>query len=220
MYIENLCHRDCWFRLFIVFDPTHCTSTAVLHNLLFEEREYINERLGDKTLQPLSLHPMFVPTLIIELLFREALQLLDSTFVDSVKLYIVADLIADDRYKNDQLRINQHLDAERRSEDSLKYEQQTLVLLEKMESAIKLASKLMSWLPEFETDHMSSDLQSRFRSAGDIIQNRLEYLIDTLDLQMLRAKRTQGHAELDRLGVSVLTPSSYALPRTPVVDDS
>lgn len=218
MYIENLCHRDCWFRLFVVFDPIRCTSASVLHNLIPKERAFIQERLEDPALKPLSLHPIFIPTLLIELLSREALQLLDSVHINSVRLYIAADLIADDRYKNEPLWLSQELDAEQHAEKSLQYEQRALILLEKMESVIKLASTLLSWTPDFDKNHMSSDLQSRFQSAEKIIQNRLQYLLDTLDLQMIRVRRTQGHTQLNRLGVSVLKTLFTASSMEQVVD--
>ena len=201
IYMENLCDREYWFRLFGVFDPATRTTTIILHNLLAKERAYIEERLADPLLQPFTLHPMFIPTLTIELLFGEALQLLNEGFIKAVRLYIVAKLIPDARY-NDDDRMEQPLDPEQGSEESLKHAQLGPILLEKMESAVKIATTLLSWMPDFEIPQPSSDLESRFQTAGEIIQNRLQYLVDTLELQMIRVKRAQGHTELNRLGVS------------------
>ena len=199
MYIENFRHRECWIRLFISVDPAKQETMSVLHNLLAEERTYVLERLEDPVLHPLTLHPLFVPTLVIELLHSEILQLLDLLFISSVRLYIAADLHADDRYSH--LR-NRDLDVEQELERSLGYEQRILILSEKMQSTIQIGRRLLGWFGAFETCHMTSELQSRFRSAGSIIENRLQYLVDTLDLQMIRLKRTQGHTQLSRLGVS------------------
>ena len=207
IYIENLCHRRCWVRLFVVFDPITCTSTSILHNLLPEERAYIQERLDDSSLQVFSIHPIFVPTLVLELLFHEALEILDDVFINSVRLYVMVDLIADDTYIDDELRrtlplrIDQHT---KQAEKSLQYEQRSLVLLEKMENAKKIATTLLSWVPEFKTKEMNSDLQTRFHAAGEVLVNRLQYMVDSLDLQMIRLKRTQGHTQLNRLGVRFL----------------
>ena len=212
IYIENLCHRQCWVRLFVVFDPATCTSTSILHNLLSEERAYIRGRLEDLSLQTFSLHPIFVPTLVLELLVREALELLDEIFVSSVRLYVKEDLIADDAYKHDDFRKQCQLQVDQQAteaEKSLQYEQRSLVLLEKMETAIKIANTLLSWMPEFKIQEMGSDVQSRFQAAGEILQHRLLHIVDTLDLQMIRLKRTQGHTQLNRLGVSL---SAITLP--------
>jgi hypothetical protein len=72
-----------------------------------------------------------------------------------------------------------------------------------METAIKIANTLLSWMPEFKIQEMGSDVQSRFQAAGEILQHRLLHIVDTLDLQMIRLKRTQGHTQLNRLGVSL-----------------
>jgi hypothetical protein len=42
--------------------------------------------LEDPALQGLSLHPMFVPTLVIEPLCNEALQILDTIHINTVRL--------------------------------------------------------------------------------------------------------------------------------------
>ncbi len=41
MYIENLSHRKCWFKLFVTFDLANHTTTSLLNNLLPKERDYI-----------------------------------------------------------------------------------------------------------------------------------------------------------------------------------
>lgn len=141
-----------------MFNPSTCTSTSVLHNLVPEDRAYIRERIQDPILHPLSIHPIFVPTLIAELLFREALQLLDTVHVKSVRLYIIANLVADDRYENDEMRKHPPTAEEQSDETSLRYEQRAIILQEKMESAIRLASTLLKWIPDFDTPRSSPDL--------------------------------------------------------------
>jgi hypothetical protein len=42
---------------------------------------------------------MFVPILVIELLCSGAIQILDTIYINTVRLYIIAGLSAGDRYK-------------------------------------------------------------------------------------------------------------------------
>jgi hypothetical protein len=55
------------------FDLVTSVPTTIL-TISFLKSAYVHERLEDPALQGLSLHPMFVPTLVIELLCNEALK--------------------------------------------------------------------------------------------------------------------------------------------------
>jgi hypothetical protein len=95
------------------------------------------------------------------------------------------------------------LDMEKASETALGHEQHILILCEKIESNLKMGRKLMSWFDDLPTDKMSAEKRTRFDSAGAIIRNRLENLIDGFD-QLIRLKRVQGHAQCNRLGVGTI----------------
>jgi len=146
-------------------------------------------RLEDKVLYPLSYHPLFVPILVMELLYNEVILSLAPMFGESIRLSIAADLDDDERYRH---LIRKGLDIEHASERSLGHEQKNiLTLAEKLGSAIKIGGKLMTWFSCFRTDNMTADQKSCFDSSSAIIQNRLEYLIDGLDIQLLRVKGTR-----------------------------
>jgi hypothetical protein len=49
----------------------------MLHNLRAEQHEYIQQRLFEEALLPLTIHPLFITVLILELLFDEVLEKLD-----------------------------------------------------------------------------------------------------------------------------------------------
>jgi hypothetical protein len=198
MYIENLSHRECWIRLYVTFDSsTHTTSSLLLH-LLPSEREFIEQRLKDEAMYPFTLHPLFVPTIVMELLFQEALKCLSREFDPSVSLYIEAEFHSNERYRHLK---KEDLDVEKASETSLGHEQQILILLEKLESNVKMGNQLLTWFDEFPTDKFSAEQRTRFESAGTMLRNRLESLIDGFGFQLVRLKRVQGHAQLNRLGV-------------------
>jgi hypothetical protein len=197
MYIETFGHRECWVRLSITFDAARHVSTIFLHNLLPNEREFIKSKLGDEALQPFSFHPLFVPVLVLELLLEEAIHTLGPEFGYSIHMYINANLHVLRGYELPK----RDLDIEEASEDSLRHEQSILILLEKIESAIKIGAKVLTWFGTFDTSFMTESERKRFQCADSILRNRVEYLVEGLDLQLIRLRRTQGHAQLNRLGV-------------------
>jgi hypothetical protein len=144
------------------------------------------------------LHPLFVPTLVMELLFQETVGNLGLVYNNSIDDLITAELHGDSRYRHVKKKA---LGIEKASETLLGNEQDTLTLCEKIESNAKMGMKLMSWFDECPTGKMSADQRTRFISAGAIIQNRLQSLIDGFEFQLIRLKRIQGHAELNRLWV-------------------
>jgi hypothetical protein len=184
--------------LFVTFDSEKHTTTSLLLHLLPLERDFIEQKLGDKALQPLMLHPLFVPTLVMELLFQETVGLLGLVYNNSIDDLITAELHGDSRYRHVKKKAP---GIEKASETLLGNEQDTLTLCEKIESNAKMGMKLMSWFDEFPTGKMSADQRTRFISAGAIIQNRLQSLIDSFEFQLLRVMRMQGHTELNRLWV-------------------
>jgi hypothetical protein len=131
IYMENLSHREYWIRLFVVFDAETRTTTSLLLHLLPRERNVIEQKLSDNALYPLTLHPLFVPTLVIELLFQETTEYLNFAFSASIGMYIAAGLHDSAGYRHYQRK---HLDMEKAADKSLGHEQNILVLCEKLES--------------------------------------------------------------------------------------
>jgi hypothetical protein len=93
------------------------------------------------------------------------------------------------------------LDIWKASETLLGDEQYTMILCEKIESNMKMGTKLMSWFDELPIGKMSADQRTRFVSARAIIQNRLQSLIDGFEFQLIMLKSVQDHAQLNRLWV-------------------
>jgi hypothetical protein len=149
-------------------------------------------------------HPLFTPTLVMELLFQEASEYLHLVYCNSVGLYIAAELHTNEGYRHLK---KEDLDMEEASETALGHEQHILILCEKIESNLKIGTKLLSWFDDLPTDQASAEQRTRFDSAGVIIRNRLENLIDGFEFQLIRLKRVQGHAQYNRLGVGTVNTS-------------
>jgi hypothetical protein len=59
----------------------------------------------------------------------------------------------------------------------------------------------MTWVDDLQPAGSSEEKKARFAIAAHIIRNRFEYLVDGLDLQLIRTRRAQGHCQLNRTGV-------------------
>jgi hypothetical protein len=204
LYIETGSYRDNWFKVFVSFDCSNQSTTVMLHNLLAEELEFINQRLSDIALHPLTIHPLFILVLILELLFKEALEDVRAVFSNSIRQRDKGDLHTNERFRHLK-QIN--LDLEKEAAWALGNEQFILGLLEKIEFAIKMGTKVMSWFKEFDASVKDTFQRDKLKTAGDIIHNRFEYLVDGLEFQMIRLKRARSHSQLNRLGVCT-TPCS------------
>jgi hypothetical protein len=145
---------------------------------------------------------MFILVVLMELLSHGALKKLDQTFGQAIGLKLVGGFETDERFHHLQ---DLNLDLKTAAERALSLEQEVFFLQEKMSFAIKMGRKILSWLPALDSDHVPERHEERFRQSSEIIRHRLEHLIDTLDLHLIRATRAQSHAQLNRLGVSFQT---------------
>jgi hypothetical protein len=198
-YIENFSHRNHWLKLFVTFNPQTQVTSAMLHNLIGPELDFIQGRLNDAALHALTVHPMFVVVLVMELLFNETLVEARAVFGNSIRLQHKANLHDNEAFKH---LVDENLNIEDAASRAFGNEQRILVLLEKMEFAIKMGKKAMSWIEDLELTDSTDEQKSRFKTSGQIICNRFEYLLDGLDLQLIRVKRARSHSQLNRTGVS------------------
>jgi len=190
----------------VSFDSSNQSTIVMLHNLLAEELEFINQRLNDIALRPLTIHPLFILVLILELLFKEVLEGVRIVFSNSIHQQHRGELHCMKRLRHLK-QIN--LDLEKEAAWALGNEQFILGLLEKMEFAIKMGIKVMSWFKEFDASVEDTLQRDRFKTTRDIIYNRFEYLVDGLEFQMIRLQRARSHSQLNRLGVCT-TPYSIS----------
>jgi hypothetical protein len=107
----------------------------MLHNLLNTELEFVKNRVNDTALHAMSIHPMFVVVLIMELLFNEAQAEARTIFGDSIRLQHRANLHDNEAFKH---LVEENLDVEEAATKAFGAEQRILGLVEKMEFSIRL----------------------------------------------------------------------------------
>lgn len=171
----------------------------MLHNLLAEELQFIHNKLNETTLQALTIHPMFVLVILMELLFNGIQEAAQVVFGDSIRLRLEANLFGNEVFKH---LIEENLGIEEAAAKAFGNEQWILTALEEMEFTVKMGCKFISWCKDFELADATEYQKVRFDTAGQIICNRLEYMVNGLDLQLIRVRRAQNQSRLNRTGVS------------------
>jgi hypothetical protein len=142
--------------------------------------------------------------LILELLFDGALRKLGSTFCNSIELSTAGGLKSGLDAEQCKHLQQANIDVKDTAALALTDEQELLGVQEKIEFAIKMGNKLMRWLDDLDPRSQPEGNRDQFNTAGDIIRNRIQYLVDGLDFHTLRLRRAQGQSQLNRLGVSTL----------------
>jgi hypothetical protein len=86
LYIENLSYRGGWYKFSIAYDPIIMSTSVYLHNFDINESRFICDKLLSEPLYPLTLHPMLVPALVFELLFKMCINELGRLLRSSIKI--------------------------------------------------------------------------------------------------------------------------------------
>jgi hypothetical protein len=160
--------------------------------------------LLDEALLPLTIHPLFILVLVLELLFDEALEKLSSAFSHSIRLSTTGGLKAGPDAELFKHLQQANMDIKNTAALALTDEQELLGVQEKIEFGIKMGNKIITWLDDLDPSSLPEEKRDQFNTAGEIIQNRIQYLVDGLDFQISRLRRAQGQSQLNRLGVSTL----------------
>jgi hypothetical protein len=123
----------------------------MLHNLRAEQHEYIQRRLLEEALLPLTIHPLFITVLILELLFNEALEKLDSAFDNSIRLSTAGGLKAGPDAELFKHLQQANIDIKVTAALALTDEQELLGVQEKIEFAMKMGNKIITWLDDLDS---------------------------------------------------------------------
>jgi hypothetical protein len=140
----------------------------------------------------------------LELVFDEAQDKLRSKFASSIKLSTAGGLKAGPDAELFKHLQQANIDIKNTAALALTDEQELLGVQEKIEFAIKMGNKIITWLDDLDPTSLTEERRDQINTAGEIIQNRIQYLVDGLDFQISRLRRAQGQSQLNRLGVSTL----------------
>lgn len=188
-------------KLFMAFDETKRATTVLLHNLMPEQLQSVQESIKDEALQLLFIHPMLVPTLVMDILFTEIVekaQVLYEEWRQAIKKgALVEGLYMTSEFEN--IDIKQEASAAHRSSFKISWIQEVL------EIAIDSGNKLRIWTTEFHHVKLSDEEADEFYAAEQIICNRLEYLVDRLHIQLTWIKRFQRDMQAHRQALEVGT---------------
>ena len=177
------------------------TTNVFIHNLDPNESHTITAKLLSSSFQPLTIHPMLLPTLIYKLLFTICHKELNRLFRSSISTEHNHGLTTNPIFQHFRDTEHDNKKAAKAAEISFGDGQSLCALEERMDFNIMLGRKLLSYFDELLSITPDVPHKQHFQIAGDIIKNRLEYLVSGLEFQMPRLRRAQAHTMLNRTGL-------------------
>ncbi|KAI9737256.1 MAG: hypothetical protein M1818_005789 [Claussenomyces sp. TS43310] len=204
LYFESYSYRVGWYKLSISYDPTTLITSAFLHNLFIGDIQAVTSKLLSKAVLPLTIHPMLLPVLVLELLFKQCIKDLHRLFFAAVKTQQTMGL---NSYRMFAHFADDQADIEEAAERSFGDGQQLAGLEERMEFGIMAGRKLLGLFEKLEKITPNGVHKAGIVEAATIIQNRLEFLVEGLEFQMPRLRRAKAHTVLNQTGLENRTAS-------------
>lgn len=176
------------------------TTSAFIHNLSISDTKIITSKLLSDSTQLLSIHPLLLPTLVIELLFKNCIKDLTRIFGQAISTQQSLGLTSARRFAHFR---DLEADNEAAANRSFGDGQNLAGLEERMEFTMMAGRKILDYFDELENITPDGAYRNNFIEAGKIVKNRLTFFIDGLELQMPRLRRAKAHTELNQTGVGL-----------------
>jgi len=176
------------------------TTTIIVHNTLPSEFEFIRAAVKNSLLRRISLHPVFIFALVINIMYRATLRVISEIGVDAV------------RPINDELKLEaNNVDIEAESNLALHRQHVTIQCTKDIEQALHEVSKMKSWCKKFDSCGNSPKVRELYKSAGLILLDHLSDLEDIFIHANIKNRKfqalTQAYKQSVKLALSLLAAS-------------
>ncbi|CAG8956160.1 hypothetical protein HYFRA_00012077 [Hymenoscyphus fraxineus] len=210
IYLENYSYENGWYKIYIAYDPCLISTSVFLHNLESREINIIYSKLQKPSNSILTIHPLFVVLLAYELLFERCLRDLGRLFTGQITLE--RDLGLGPFTGQHEYYQNPNVDNKTASIRAFSDGKALCGLEEKMEYNVTMGRKLLSYFEELDIMTPEGPNKASFKNAGSMIKTKLEYLVESLELQFPRLRRAKANNQLNRTGLeSRLTSQTNTL---------
>lgn len=181
-------------------------STSVfLHNLNPEETNTVYSKLQDPSNTLFTIHPLFIALITFDLLFQVCLRDLGRLFFSQISLERDLGLGPYVRRHHYQ---NPNIDNKTAFDRAFSDGKALCGLEERMDYNVVMGRKLLSYFDEIDAITPGGPGRASFEKAGNMIKIKLEYLVESLELQFPRLRRAKANNQLNRTGVTkYLSPS-------------
>lgn len=142
---------------------------------------------------------MLLPVLVLELLFKSCIEHLTRLFGGAISTQHSLGLMSSRKFAHFR---DAHADNEEAARKSYGDGQSLAGLEERIEFTMLAGKKMLRYFEELAGVTPASDYRPNFLEAGNIVRNRLEFLIDGLEFQVPRLRRAKAHTQLNQTGVS------------------
>jgi hypothetical protein len=176
------------------------TTTVIVHNTLPWESRFIHAAITNSLLKQISLHPVFIFVVVVNIMYRVMLPVISEISADAV------------RPINDALRMEaKNVDIEAESNLALHRQHRTVQCTSEIEQALHEISKMKSWCKKFDNCGNRPKVHELYKSAGLILLDHLADLEDTFIHANIKNRKsqafTQAYKQSVKLALSMLTAS-------------
>jgi hypothetical protein len=188
--------EDSYMQILLLRNELLQTTTIILHRTLPSELNFLRRAVANSLLERISLHPVFIFALVMNLMYRIVLPSISG---------IVADAVAPlNREAN-------NVDIEAESKLALHRHHMTAQCTADIEQALHEISKMKLWCKMFDSCGNSPKVRELYKSAGLILLDHLSDLEDLFIHANIENKKsqalTQAYKQSVKLALSLLTAS-------------
>lgn len=162
--------KECNIKAFVSHKQFERVTTVFIHDCSGREKQYIQDRLEDAALQALTVHPLLIITIILELLH-------DKMWEDVELMY--RDSLATIREAQQTRNGGKMVDAQPESLRALTLSYTVSVHLWRIKQLREFASCLKIWVDDFGSRRAPED-QVSFNTTREILLTRVFDLEDSL----------------------------------------
>lgn len=168
------------------------TTTIIVHNTLPWEYEFIRAAVTNRLFKRISLHPVFIFALAINVMYLELLPSLSTNATDAAKPINQA---VQEEPKN--------VDIEAESKLALHRQHWIVQFTEYIERALHEISNMKLWCKEFDSCGHGSKERELYKSAGFILLDYLSDLEDVFIHAKIRDRKSQPLAQAYKQSVKL-----------------
>ena len=187
-------------RILVSRDEQLRTTTIIVHNTLPSEFEFIRAAVMNNLLKRISLHPVFIFALVINIMCEAMLPVLSG----------IANNVVRPLNRAPRMEAN-NVDIEGESNLALHRQHGTVQIMAEIEATLHEIPKIKSWCEKFDNCGNSPKVRELYKSAGLILLDYLADLEDTFIHANIETRKhqafTQAYKQSVRLALFLFTAS-------------
>jgi hypothetical protein len=185
--------KACNIKVFVSHKQFERVTTVFIHDCSGKEKQYLLDRLEDAALHSLTVHPLLIITIVMELLHNNMWEDVELMYRQSLATIHEAQACTKDAGKN--------VDAQPESLRALILAHDVSVHLWRMGQLREFAGCLREWIEEFGS-RRAPENQLPFTATKEILLDRVFYLDASLREGLIQLQQAERYLQIYRQWVS------------------